>query len=282
MQDMERHRPGSVSVTAKRRVSYWSWEFRNYYQWFRARMEAARKTRFVLLCRGRSGSHLLMSMLEQHPLIHLDHERLVLHQPKFRVTFLKQYFEGLSTRGKTPVYGCKTHVQHVDKQGVDAVKFFHRLHKDGWMLIYLHRRDLLRQGISKAIARDRNTVFDTEKNPLREYKVRLDPQCLLTLIDNQQKDMERDAAVLSELPHLRLEYEADLSQPDRQQATLKRIFDYVGVDRVETKSGIQKTTPYDFRDIILNYDEVMQAVAASKYRYFLTQEELAAEYRRTA
>lgn len=113
-------------------------------------------TKFVLFAQGRTGSDLLNSLINSHPAIYCD-EEILNHKVLFPMTFVKGKY-ALSPRN---VYGFKLKIYHVtDSQNIDNPKhFMSDLYQRGWKMIYLYRRNILRQVISGFVAQKKQISF---------------------------------------------------------------------------------------------------------------------------
>src|SRR4051794_949293 len=109
-------------------------------------------TRFVIYCRGRDGSTLLVDLLNQLPGVHCDGE--ILHA---RVLASWLYVQACESIASGEVYGFKllshhlTHVQRVS----DPAAFLRRLDSSGYKIIHLRRENMLRQILSALYVRHR-------------------------------------------------------------------------------------------------------------------------------
>src|SRR5438067_1180502 len=98
--------------------------------------------RFVVYCRGRDGSTLLVDLLNQLPEVHCDGE--ILHA---RVLAPQLYVRCCQSIAPGKAYGFKllshhlTHVQRVS----DPAAFMRHLASSGYKIIHLRRLNLLRQ-----------------------------------------------------------------------------------------------------------------------------------------
>lgn len=114
-------------------------ELSNYggYLWKQSQLP---EKKFVIFGRGRSGSTLLVELLDSHPQIHCDNE--ILHD---RVLFPRLYIDSCASRYQSQVYGFKfLSYQIKDVQRISQPKkFLLQLYQSGYKIIYLRRENLL-------------------------------------------------------------------------------------------------------------------------------------------
>ena len=173
-------------------------------------------------------------------------------------------------RTNDKIYGFKVklyQLRHI--QEVWVRPFLRRLQQNEWRIIYLERRNLLRQAISEMVARTRDQWHDTTENPLQGQKVPIDPQQLLQKIEwlAQQAVLEKE--ILNGVPHLYLVYEDDLLSLQQHQTTADRVFRYLGVEPVAATATFSRTTPDHLADFVENYEQVVEVIQPSKYAHFL-------------
>jgi hypothetical protein len=224
---------------------------------------ARARVRFVIFAQGRTGTWLLHDLLNVHPQITCDKEIL---QPRRLAPYA--FVEG-SSRGRGPVYGFHVQIrQLLETQHLAPDAFLGRLHGAGWRIIYLRRRNFLRQSVSSLIASQRQLwhTIDPAETPERTV---IDLDELMTWLDRRRDYLAQERAALQGLPHLPLIYEEDLLDAAQHQATLNRIFAFVGVDPIPVTAKLQRLGSDHLADTVENYAELVARVAASPYREFL-------------
>ena len=126
-------------------------EIRDYglYLWKKPSLPA---NKFVIFGRGRSGSTLLVNLLNNHNKIHCDGE--IMHD---HLLFPRLYIDLSASRYQSRVYGFKLlSYQLKDVQQIyDPEKFLLSLYESGYKFIYLTRRNLLAHALSNINARQK-------------------------------------------------------------------------------------------------------------------------------
>lgn len=222
------------------------------------------KKKFVLFADGRSGSELLRSLINSHPDIYCDGE--VLNE---KVLFPYLYVKSLSAITEKKIYGFKVKLYQVIRQKRSCKIFLSHLYTQDWKIIYLRRLNLLRQAISVLIGKERNKWHDTEKSPLQNLQIYIDFSEFIMQIEGLEKSLRKEQEILKNLPHFKIVYEEDLLPQDKHQATLDKVFDYLGVESVPVKTKYYRTTSNCLSDFIQNYEEFLEFVNKTKYAKFL-------------
>jgi LPS sulfotransferase NodH len=225
--------------------------------------------RFVIYCPPRTGSDLLVHLLDTHPRVRCEGEILT---PPVRHPF--SWFDGRAAatglRGRS-AWGFKLithHLRwHADQYG-DGPEFLERLVDDGFRIICLRRRSWLLQALSLVHA-TRTKYHFTVDDDVRFEPMTVDPvQLLYFLYDIEEQD-ETTVATLGDLPRVELWYEDDLLTTDRQQATLDRLTDELGVERIPATSRVVAVAPPTIEDRVANLDEVADLIGRTRFGRFL-------------
>jgi LPS sulfotransferase NodH len=229
--------------------------------------------RFVVYCRGRDGSTLLVDLLNQLPEVQCDGE--ILHA---RVLAPRLYVRCCQAIAPGEAYGFKllshhlTHIQRVS----DPAAFLRHLDSSGYRIIHLRRRNLLRQVLSSLYVRHRGGYAggyqhhrSADGTPeVTRMSVNLEE--LDYWLRESERRARNEAASLSELPSLDLVYERDLLRPDDQQRTVDRVAEYLGMRSAPVKPGLARLTTDDLADFVSNHDELVRFVEQTDYRRFLS------------
>ena len=233
--------------------------------------------KFLILLQGRSGSQLLGDLLNSHPDIHCDAEKI--GWQKWDDLFdLKAYLKWRREKRTEPIYGVRFKLRHVTEvQEVNAAHFLRHFHSRDWKIIYSKRENRLRQEISSLIGNQRNKWSDTSaercpelaEGPLAGQKFEIECQQLLSSIEARERYAAQEEEVLAGLPHLTIVYEKDLLHAAHHQATLDRVFDYLGVPSVPVKTTLVRTSRNNLGDIISNDEEIVRFISQTKYAKFI-------------
>jgi len=248
-------------------------EFLTY---LRALFFLRKKTKFVIFSQGRTGSTLLVDLLNNHPDIQCDDEILNVQLSGKRI-FPILFVKAKANLNKKKVYGFKVKIYQLNNlnlmkshpdQNKDPKKFLINLYKSGWKIIYLTRKNILRQVISSHIAEKRGSYHHrTTEGKLALPKMYIDPKEILIQIKNREGYKDFEEEILKHIPHLKIIYEEDLLV--NKQKTLNKIFVYLGLDSYPVKSNLVRTSKKNLKDYIINYKELVKSISKTQYRYFL-------------
>jgi LPS sulfotransferase NodH len=230
-------------------------------------LEKLPEKKFMIFGISRSGSTLLVNLLNSHPKIHCEGE--ILTQ---RVTNPFLYAKCHQAYTKKEVYGFKLLVYHLNGvQEIDKpIKFVSRLHQQGYKLIHLKRKNVLRQALSGLYARHLGTFhMYTDRANVVKDKMHVNVDKLLKKIKVTEKKGVFEEKVLKHIPHLSFTYEDDLMNLEVQQATVDKITNYLEIPNSKIHTDHVKVAPNKYEDFIENSDEVIEAIENSKYKQFL-------------
>lgn len=229
--------------------------------------------RFVVYCRGRDGSTLLVDLLNQLPEVHCDGE--ILHLP---VMAPRLYVRGCQSLAPGEAYGFKLlsyHLTHVQRVSNPAA-FLRHLDSSGYKIIYLRRRNLLRQVLSGLYVRHRGGYAGGHQHhrstdgPPEMTRMSVNVEELDYYLREFERVARNEEATMSGLRCLDLVYEHDLLLADDQQGTVDRVAEYLGVRPTRVKAGLARLTTDDLAEFISNHDEVVRFVEQTDYRRFLS------------
>lgn len=229
--------------------------------------------RFVIYCRGRDGSTLLVDLLNQLPGVYCDGE--ILHVP-VRAPWL--YVRGCQSVAPGNAYGFKLlshHLTHIQRVSNPAA-FMRHLDSVGYRIIHLRRQNLLRQILSNFYVRHRGGYAGGHQHhrsadgvpEVTRMSVNI-AELDYWLRENERRAHDEDAT-LSGLRALDLTYEHDLQRAEDHQGTVDRVAEYLGVHPVRVEAGLARLTTDDLAEFISNHDEVVRFLEQTDYRRFLS------------
>jgi len=232
-------------------------------------------TRFVIFGQGRSGTSLLVDLINSHPNIHCYGEifnpqlsifNYKIFFPKFRLKILKV----LSPKKIKGFKLLQYQINRFKRNDNYKKNFLYYLYKKDWKIIYLKRRNILLRVISKQLMQQTGIINQTN-NLFKLKKIKLNLDNLLIKIKNSEKNMlyiERE--LLKKIPHLTLIYEDNLLRNKNHKKTLNKVFDYLGVKRAPIKkTKYHRITSDKISDFIENYEEFKKIITNGPYAKFL-------------
>ena len=150
-----------------------------------------------------------------------------------------------------------------------------RARADALRVIYLFRMNQMKRGVSRQhlvsllkSPTNKNLRGGNTNTDKPSAKILVDIQQLKSFFKRQARQRKWLSEILDDFPHrLEVTYE-DLI--NHQVATSRRLLAFLNVDSAfELKTNLQKLTPDSLKDIVINYDELVQAFAGTEYERFL-------------
>ncbi|MEM9267301.1 MAG: hypothetical protein AAGA46_17425, partial [Cyanobacteria bacterium P01_F01_bin.13] len=137
-------------------------------------------------------------------------------------------------------------------------RFVELLYNQGYKLIYLRRRDLMRHAIALLKSQRPNSRY-------------IDPQALLTILKQVDDQRIAEAAIIAQVPHLTITYETDLLDPNVHDTTAQQLCRFLSLRPKQQTHRSIKLVHQQISDLIANYDEVYATLENSDYAYVLTE-----------
>lgn len=231
------------------------------------------KTNFVIFSQSRSGSSLLVELLDSHPEIHCDGELFNLDHgyvkdPVMLAIWKKMPYSFIycrRVRSAGELYGFKLFDHHLSRAG----RVIHILHKMGWKIIYLKRDDIVRQALSEIIATSTGQWHRAENETIKDRVFTISVDKFIEKVEGRimLRDVERN--ILQTLPHYTMTYEESLKNTEDWQHSLNDLFDHLGVKKVSVRANLRKMYDRSYSEMVENYDDLIEAVKHSKYSKIL-------------
>lgn len=224
----------------------------------------ARCTRFVVFGQGRTGSTLLASLLSSHPEVQCDGEilRAALTDPFVHVARCQ-------AASAKPVHGFKVKIYQLkDAQQIAPALFLNEMARMGTKIIFLSRRNVLRQVLSNRIALANRYHFRLGDTVVLE-PVRVEPTELLAAIASRDEHRRDEEAAIGSLVVHRMVYENDLISPEAQRRSLESCFGFLGVAPEPVFTDLVRGVTGPLSSHIVNYASVVAALAGTPYEHLL-------------
>lgn len=234
-----------------------------------SRIKCKKKNKFFIYSQARTGSTLLVYLLNSHPLIHCDREIFT-----FRTLFTESFIKARRMLYSGRIYGCKIIESQLQRQVTQngMAQFMRKMHAQEWKIIYLSRKNVLRHALSKLLVthRGKEKRHQFAKNaPFHLEKIDIDINKLHSVMSGIQETNARDEEVLNGIPHLKIAYEDDLLRSDLHQKTSDRIFEYLGLNSSPVKTDLVRITSDNLSDFVANYEELKTFIHKTPYTKFL-------------
>lgn len=221
--------------------------------------------RFFIFGDGRTGSTLLVDLLDSSPAFQCDGEILNRWYWKPRSVIATHL-----RHATTPVYGFKLLSYQVDlvQSFPQPRRFLQWLISSGFRMIYLERENLLRHALSQINARHR--CFHERGNGgggSRPLHVERDE--LFWWLEKMPIRKARDRRTVAGLDYVDLVYERDLEDAAQWSTTIQRICDTLSVPAFEPATTLNKVTARRLSDLVANYDEVCRMLRGTPHERWL-------------
>jgi LPS sulfotransferase NodH len=228
------------------------------------------KTRFIIFGQGRTGSTLLVKLLNDHPEILCERE---IFQKKNNLGDGKIANPFRMLAGKTKlfhrrVYGFKAKIYQIELH-CDPGSFLNDLYQKGWKIIYLKRRNLFDHILSSIVAESLETYHfsnSADKSKYQDLKITLDKKDLFRRLDERREFLKQEAKVLEHISYHQVEYE-DLSTNTQEE--ISKIFSFLSLSDFKVPVRLQKSNTRKYEDLIDNFDEVKLFLNQTEYAEFL-------------
>lgn len=222
--------------------------------------------RFVIFALGRSGTSLLVTLLDTHPAIRCENELLRFNRVA-PLAFLDN---------RTRIWGDALHGFHLkfwhltDTQRVrDPAGFLKALEDRGALFLHLKRENVAAAAISSIHAKRIRMYHHTETKTRRLKTMHLDPAELTAAIDWRLRGLERERMMLDGIARHDLSYERDLLDAETRDARLRPTFDYLGVEPHPLSTHLRKSINRPFSEFLENYDELVEVLARRNQEHWL-------------
>jgi Sulfotransferase family len=224
------------------------------------------RTRFVILCLGRSGSTHLQSLLDSHSQVRCFHEVLsprvppaepgFIHSPHASVVdYVRDLFAGLPERVagfKLPMGSLRAHPEAVE------------LFRDRELrVIRLSRTNLLAQLVSRRLLAE-TRVAHSIYGSYGDATVRLDPRGAVQALEHMEADERKLDELASASPTHRITYE-ELSA-GRGLEELQR---FLGVHPEPLRSWFTKMRTRPLSETVQNWDDVAGRLRRTRFAALL-------------
>lgn len=250
-------RARAFARTSKQSLSPYVWSAMRWY---------VPDRRFVLFCPPRSGSSLLLSLLNSHPAIAVDGHLFGRYH-----LLPERYLRGMAARRGArgaAAYGFKLHDSQLRFQlspvGTNGAYLAHLVH-DGWLLIYLTRRDVLAEALSLIHATHHSRFHNFEGDAGVFEPMEVDVAELLACLHTLDDTGRWAAEVVSGLPHIPLVYEDDLCGADDRRAAVRRILNALELPYVEPQTTRRAVAPRDPFERVVNRAEIEASLRLTRF-----------------
>lgn len=257
--------------------------------------------RHIIFTNGRSGSNFIANTLNLHPEVvnfgevlgewtlpyrvykkfsllgisHTKYIEFIFNSPFIfysaqLISHISHYRRGipanLKKRGKIKSLGVK-----------DFSFLIQRRNLADWLInqknikvIYLYRENLLKRYLS-LVMMERTGVVKSEKN-MQTLSVNIDINNMLSELDLYKAQRDYEEQIIEKIQEdrvVRLCYEEYFSSEKKMASENNKIFDFLGVSPIKSKSSHKKINSDNLATLIENFEEVKSSLKSSCYKKFI-------------
>jgi LPS sulfotransferase NodH len=223
--------------------------------------------RFFIFAAPRSGTSLLMSLLDGHPDVRCEGELLRYRMHRVPATrFINAQAVRTRVRHRVGAFGWKGVSRQVWNLPADQKSTFVRdLERAGWRILVLRRQDELARAVSIVQAKHRGKWHFRHDKAVPHERIVVDPTQLARVLAGGQYDIDFINAAIEGVPHLSLTYEGDLDAPTAQQATLDWLCAEFGLPPAPAVASFVRAGAPSLSDRVANYEEMLEALRRTPF-----------------
>lgn len=232
---------------------------------------SAGKKNVLIFGQGRSGTTLFEQLMVSTG--HFTGRHEVLNTVTREVLRPTPFVRGLGrmTLGQNVILHIKP--EHLGrarrKRGpVDARAFLEAMIADGWFIVHIQRRNILRQMISKYVAKIRGAYHKTD-DAEEDIRINVPEAEFIAQYERRQGLLAQEDALLGGLPNLRLSYEEHLEQPDAHQRTIDDTLARLGLDQRPVSTRLRKIGKGSPARFLANHAALQSAFVARGWEWTL-------------
>ena len=227
--------------------------------------------KFIVLGTHRTGSNLLLSLLNSHPNVVVQGEIFL----RLEGNCYEEVLDDTFGRYAPEVHnvGFKLFYKHPFDDATDGLwKMLGNIRE--LRVIHLKRRNLLRLALSEKIARKLDWWF-VHGSPLarihkvREKQVRFDVDELTSFFETVERESEERERYFEESPRLSLHYE-DLTS--RREETYGKILDFLALPGHLPGTYMRRQNPEGCRQLIVNFGELRRHFRKTRWAGFFEED----------
>jgi LPS sulfotransferase NodH len=225
-------------------------------------------TRFIILSRSRTGSNLLLSLLNSHPNVQAEWEIFARLDGEPHDRRLARAFGRQPRRIRAK--GFKLFYYHPLDDNSDAL-WRDLVADQALRVIHLKRRNILRCLVSRKIAAQRDAWSAAADNTGEAPRRKTVSFTTSELQDGFSQTRAWEHMGDRDFRHhrlLSLAYEDMAAQP---AATLERVQRFLSLPPARLNSDMRKQNPEPLSHLIANYDDLKQAFAGSQWSLFFEE-----------
>lgn len=218
---------------------------------------------FVVYGQPRTGSTLLVRLLQSHPQIQCGGQNGEILNPKRWRRGVKRYLHTMvryipesyvlwkASRSAKDAFGFKL----LHNQVPVSPRLMTNLHRLGWRLIHIQRRSLFDLAISRKVALWTKHWGDY-KPSLQADGMEISADDFLSHLQQCVLIRQKEFRTLAELPYISVVYEDDLLQEEDRQGICDSIFAALQIAPHQVSTTKKRSWDRPYSELIINYAEL--------------------------
>lgn len=223
--------------------------------------------KFAVITRSRTGSNLLISLLNSHPQIEANGEVFSSVKNRNCNEIWNTIFSKKSKR--IQLVGFKIFYYHPNES--DDKEVWELLKNDKTIkIVHLRRENKLRTHVSRLIA-GKLDVWKSQNilTPVKEKKVEIEIEELLKDFHETESYEFQTRRDFLNHPFLELTYESLVKD---KESLMQAILKFMEVDWVSLESSLRKQNSETLEELIHNYDDIKACLNKTRYSNFFDEE----------
>lgn len=220
--------------------------------------------KFVVICHSRTGSSLLLSLLDSHRDIVAYQERFGHIRKKDSEIIYKQTFP---PKSMSKWIGFKLIYYHPNDSEDKRIWEWIKNDKE-IKIIHQQRENLLRVFISFAIANKSQTwrIDEDYQRTAIDKRVTVDLEKLFAFIRKVENYIDNTNDMFKDHQMLEVKYKELTFDRDK---TLNKVLDFLNLPSMKLKSPLLKQNPEEIKSLVVNYEEIHSALINTPYAFML-------------
>ncbi len=235
--------------------------------WGKSFLRSDRPKPFVIYGRPRSGTTLLVRLLDQIPDVRCDGELLhyfLINPAGFLARLPRRAGPDVKAYGVKLISYHLLEIQRVRR----PLAFFDKIAAHGYSVIHLTRNSW-DQTLSLAKAQLSGVYFS--KSGSEPQTLRIEPERFLALLEWNEKMLSYERDVMKHVDHVPVHYDSDLKSAALHQPTIDRLCEYLGVQRADVGATLRRTGGKEGLQQVDNLDAIAAFVRKSALAHLVPQ-----------
>jgi hypothetical protein len=233
--------------------------------WAKSQLRQDNPKPFMIYGRPRSGTTLLVRLMDQIPGVRCDGE--LLH---FFLLSPSGFLRNLPRRAGSGVHAYGVKVLSYQLMEIQRVRrplaFFDRLNRYGYGVVHL-TRNTWDQTLSLMKAQESGLYFSDTATGTKT--LRLDPERFLDLLRWNEKMLDYEKSVMSHVEHFGIHYDHDLREPSRHQQTIEALCAHLDVPSADVDVAMRRTGGESGLQKVDNMEELAARIRHSELAHLV-------------